>query len=701
MRPDILFPLFADLTSLKGIGPRLGALLKKHTGGHVIDLLWHLPREVITRQAIEGLAMVENDSIITLNVTIARHQPPARPKYPYRVHCQAGADNLILIFFHGDPAYLLAQLPVGADRLISGRVEIYGSQYQIIHPDYILPVEKRGEIPTYEPVYALTSGVTSKVMRKAITGALARVPSLPEWLAAEDVKQRGWPSWHVAINTIHHPQGTTDLTPDAPARARLAYDELLANQLALAIMRRSGQAGPGRAVAGDGRYRDKLLAGLPFRLTGAQQKVIAEITDDMHNERAMLRLLQGDVGSGKTVVALIAALNAAEIGAQTALMVPTEILAQQHFATLQSLLQKGGLIGDEVNISVVVLTGRSKAKERRAALEKIADGSAQIIIGTHALFQADVVYNDLALCIIDEQHRFGVEQRMALASKGKAINMLVMTATPIPRSLMMSAYGDLDSSRLTEKPAHRQPIQTLVTRQDKMAQLLDGIKRKCQAGAKIYWVCPLVDDSAVLDLAAAEARYEDLQGIFGTDRVALVHGKMKTDEKETAMQNFINGPAQILVATTVIEVGVDVPTASVMVIEHAERFGLAQLHQLRGRIGRGEVASVCILLRAENIGEMARKRLKIMAQTNDGFVIAEQDLALRGAGEILGTRQSGLPELRLADLVAHTGLMQAATQDAKTILATDGRLKTKRGRAVRVLLYLFGRDRAVQNLKSG
>lgn len=694
MRPEILFPLFAKLESLKGVGPRIATLLEKAAGPHVVDLLWHLPREVVDRRDRPSVADALPGKIVTLTVHVGRHEAPPDKRRPYRIHCSDETGALILIFFRGDRKYLEQTLPQGECRIVSGRLDLYNGIKQMAHPDHIVPAERADEIPLVEPVYPLTQGVTPKVLAKAMAAALSRAPVLPEWLDAAYLERTGWPGWRAALNQAHAPEGTGDLSPLAQARQRLAYDELLANQLALTLVRRKAKRQGGQPIAGDGNLRERARAALPYTLTPSQETALAEIFADMADPKRMLRLLQGDVGSGKTVVALMAMLNAVECGGQAALMAPTEILARQHFETIGPLAAKLGL-------KCVALTGRDKGKARTEILTVLADGSAPLAVGTHALFQEDVAFRDLKLAIVDEQHRFGVHQRLTLGSKGEKADMLVMTATPIPRTLTMTAYGDLDSSRLTDKPPGRKPIKTVVIAESRRAEVVDGLRRKLTEGAKIYWVCPLVEESETSDLSNVQDRHADLAHGFGEDRVALVHGKMKPKEKDAAMARFVDGPADILVATTVIEVGVNVPAATVMVIEQAERFGLAQLHQLRGRIGRGEAASTCILLRSENLSETARERLRTMAETEDGFVIAEKDLELRGAGEILGTRQSGLPEFRLADIAVHGELMRIAHDDAKLILERDPDLTEPRGKSLRLLLYLFERDAAISYLKSG
>ena len=693
MRPEILFPLFAPVTSLPGVGPRSAKAIEALAGPQVVDLCWHLPSGVIDRRYAPKIAEAEADRVATLTIRVGQHLAPRNPRQPYRIDCFDDSGEISLVFFHAHADYLTKTLPEGEVRVVSGRIERFGGRLQMTHPDHIGPLEELARMKSVEPVYPLTAGLSLKPLGKAIRAALERTPEPPEWLDPALVAREGWPAWHAALAAAHAPEGPEALLPLTAVRRRLAYDELLANQLALALMRHHQRAQHGRSLRGDGRLCDKVIAALPFELTASQRQAGSEIAADMAREARMLRLLQGDVGSGKTVVALLAMLGAVEAGAQAAIMAPTEILARQHFHTLAPLTQAAG-------VGIELLTGRDKGKARDAALQRLASGEAALAVGTHALFQQEVAFHDLGLAVIDEQHRFGVHQRLTLASKGRAVDVLVMTATPIPRTLVLTSYGDMEVSRLTEKPAGRQPIDTRAMPLERLHDVIDGVARALQDGAKAYWVCPLVTESEVSDLAAAEARAVELTQRFG-NRVGLVHGRMKGKDKDAVMKAFAEGPLMLLVATTVIEVGVDVPAASIMVIEHAERFGLAQLHQLRGRIGRGEARSSCLLLYQVPLGETARARIQILRETDDGFRIAEEDLRLRGAGELLGTRQSGVPEFRLADLAVHDELLAVARDDARLILGTDPDLTGPRGAALRVLLYLFERDAAVKYLRSG
>ncbi len=693
MRPEILFSLFAPVTALQGIGPRFAKLFERLAGAQVADLCWHLPGGLIDRRYAPKIADAEPGRVATITLRVGQHAAPHNPRQPYRVFCSDDTGELTLVFFHAKPDYLAKVLPEGEERVVSGKVELYDDRLQMTHPDHIGKLAELAALKSVEPVYPLTTGLTPKTVSKAVGAALERAPELPEWQDQALRRREGWPAWRAALATAHAPQGPEDLAPGTSARRRLAYDELLANQLALALVRHHQRSQRGRALGGDGRLRDKALTALPFALTASQQKTLAEITADMAREARMLRLLQGDVGSGKTVVALLAMLTAVEAGAQAALMAPTEILARQHYQTIAPLAEAAG-------VGIELLTGRGKGKERAAALARLADGTSGIAVGTHALFQEEVAFRDLALVVIDEQHRFGVHQRLTLAAKGQGVDVLVMTATPIPRTLVLTSYGDMEVSHLTEKPAGRQPIDTRAMPLERLGEVVGAVARALNQGAKVYWVCPLVEESEAVDLAAAEDRYAELKARFGA-RVGLVHGRMKGKEKDAAMAAFAAGPVDLLVATTVIEVGVDVPRATVMVIEHAERFGLAQLHQLRGRIGRSTEKSTCLLLYQGPLGETARARIKILRETGDGFRIAEEDLRLRGAGELLGTRQSGFPEFRLADLAVHDDLLAIARDDARLILDKDPGLAGGRGQALKVLLYLFERDAAVKYLRSG
>ena len=701
MRPSLLDPLFVPVTSYSGIGPKTATLIARALGREnaddtkAVDLLLLAPHRLIDRRNQPGVAFAQEHSIVTLKLHVDRHQPAPRAKgnVPYRVFAHDETGEIALTFFHARQNWLEKALPVGETVLVSGKVDWFNGRASMVHPDRMALASDIDSFPMIEPVYPLTAGLSPKLLQKAIDNAGAAIPDLPEWLDPAFMEKNGLPGFAASVRSLHAPRDELDMLANAPARRRLAYDELLAGQLSLALVRRRVRKLKGRPVNGDGSVRGKLLQALPFSLTESQQQAVSDILKDMQNTDRMLRLLQGDVGSGKTAVALMAMGACAEAGGQSVLMAPTEILAQQHFSTISPLAQKAG-------IQVDLLTGKTKAKERKAVLERIASGEARMIVGTHALFQDAVNYDDLLLAIVDEQHRFGVHQRLRLTAKGTAPHMLVTTATPIPRTLVLSAFGDMDVSRLTEKPAGRLPIKTATIDIERIGDIVQRLRDAVANGQKAYWICPLVEESEVSDLMSAEQRHTHLAKEFGA-LAGVVHGRMNSTEKDQAMQAFKSGKTRILVATTVIEVGVDVPDASIMVIEHAERFGLAQLHQLRGRVGRGAEASSCILLYKSPLSETARARLSIMRESEDGFRIAEEDLKLRGEGELLGTRQSGVPGFRLVDLEAHRDLLQAARDDARYILEIDDELATERGKALRMLLYLWRRDEAIKLLRAG
>jgi ATP-dependent DNA helicase RecG len=685
MRPDILNPLFAEVETLKGVGPNIAKALARLDLKRAIDLAYHLPTGTIDRVRAPAASQALLGRIAVLDVTPVEVRAGSG-KAPLRIYARDGDDNTLTLIFFNNPAWARKQLPLHEKRTVVGKLDAWGSEWQIVHPEVMEPA-KAGDIALREPVYGLTEGIANKRMRELALAGLERAPDLLEWIEPSLLAREHWPAWRASLAEVHS-------DPDATsARKRLAYDEIFANQLALMLLRQIARRKRGVPLQGDGRLVGKLR--LPYHLTGAQRRVIDEIRGDMAQDRPMLRLLQGDVGSGKTLVALLAMLEAVEAGAQSAMLAPTEILARQHFATLRSQCQA-------IGVEVAILTGREKGRARESVLMGLADGSIDVLVGTHAIFQQHVAYKKLGLIVIDEQHRFGVSQRLLLSEKAEhPPHLLAMTATPIPRTLTLTHYGEMDVSKINEMPPGRTPVETLVISDGKLADVVDGLGRHLAAGGQAYWVCPLVEESEAVDAAAAEERAAVLRQRFGADCVGLVHGRMKGPEKDAVMTSFASGEFGVLVATTVIEVGVDVPNATLIVVEGAERFGLAQLHQLRGRVGRGASASRCILLRGQNLTETGRARLALMRETNDGFRIAEEDLKLRGPGEILGTRQSGEQAFKVASPEDVAELAPVAQGDARLLLDRDGGLASERGQAARLCLYLFERDSAVGLLRSG
>jgi ATP-dependent DNA helicase RecG len=699
MRPNLLNPLFAVLSTLPGIGSKLErlyrGLLGREQEPRLIDLLFHLPSGAIDRRARPKLRDVVPGTVATVAVTVDRHRPspPHRPRAPYQIYASDETGDLVLTFFSARRDYLEKLLPVGEVRYVSGTTGLYDGMLQMVHPERVVDEAGLARLPLVEPVYPLTEGIGLNQVRKAIDAALTKLPILPEWQDPSWIAREQYPNFADALRLLHRPGAPADIDPNGRAWTRLAYDELLAGQLALALLRAHIRRPAGRATPGTGVLRKKLIDALPYSLTLSQSRAVAEIAADLAKPERMLRLLQGDVGSGKTVVALLAAATVIEGGRQAALMAPTEILARQHYGTIVPLAAAAA-------VDVAILTGRERGRERAELLERLKLGGIHILVGTHALFQEDVEFRDLGLAVVDEQHRFGVHQRLALARKGEAVDMLVMTATPIPRTLVLTYFGDMDISELREKPASRRPIDTRTLPLNRLDEVVDAVGRALTQGRRVYWVCPLVEESENTDLAAAEDRHGLLEEKFGA-LVDLVHGRMKGADKDAAMARFAAGETKLLVATTVIEVGVDVPEATVMVIEHAERFGLAQLHQLRGRIGRGSEESTCLLLYRPPLGEAAKARLEIMRETEDGFRIAEEDLRLRGEGDVLGTRQSGVPGFRIARIEVHGSLIGTARDDAQLVLARDPGLSGERGQALRHLLYVFDRDEAIRLIRAG
>ncbi|MCF6305238.1 MAG: ATP-dependent DNA helicase RecG [Rhodobacteraceae bacterium] len=692
-RPEILFPLFASLTGLDGIGPKTAENMANMGVERPKDLLFTLPHSGIDRRlkpTIKGMIFPQT---VTVEVEVGIHQKP-RGRGPYRVLVRDSQTDFQLVFFHAREDWVKKMLPSGQRRIISGKVEVFDGIAQMTHPDHILRSFEAENLPEFEPLYPLTAGVTQKTMFKAVGSVMERMPELPEWIEPSVLKKHSWPDWHAAITQAHQPKNINDVSPITPARQRLAYDEFLAHQMTLALARARAKRAKGISTKAKGKMARRVLDSLPYAPTGAQTRAVNEILADMAEPLRMNRLLQGDVGSGKTLVAMLAMAEVVEAKGQAALMAPTEILARQHMESLGPMAKAAG-------INIEILTGRDKGTARRDKLAALASGEINILIGTHALFQKDIVFSNLRLAVIDEQHRFGVHQRMELGAKGQAVDILVMTATPIPRSLALAHYGDMDVSILDEKPPGRKPIETVLVSSGRMDEVVERLRKALDEGRQAYWVCPLVAESELVDMTAANERFRALRLALGEDKVGLVHGQMPSSEKDAAMAAFVSGTTRLLVATTVIEVGVDVPNATIMVIEGAENFGLAQLHQLRGRVGRGAVASTCLLMFDSPLTQGGTARLKIMRETQDGFRIADEDLRIRGAGDLLGLKQSGLPNFRVADLESQADLMETAQDDARLLLTMDPDLTSPRGQAIRALLYLMDRDRAILLLSVG
>lgn len=692
-RPELLYPLFAELDTLEGIGPKTARALAGLGVERPKDLLFLLPHSGVDRSRKASVRDVVPPVTVTVEVEVGAHFPP-RGKGPYRVMVRDNALEFQIVFFHARGDFLQKLLPTGQRRLVSGRVELFDGVAQMAHPDHILRPEEAADLPAFEPVYPLVAGVTQKLLARSVAASIARAPDLPEWIDGPLKTREGWPDWRAALLATHAPQGNADLAPAAPARQRLAYDEFFAHQLTLSLARQTLRRAKGMVSRGTGALQARVLASLPYAPTAAQTRAIAEIAGDMESPLRMNRLLQGDVGAGKTLVAFMALLVAVEAGGQGVMMAPTEILARQHLESLAPLAEAAG-------VRLALLTGRDKGAERAAKLRDLAEGSIRILVGTHAVFQKDVHFQDLRLAVVDEQHRFGVAQRMELGAKGEGADVLVMTATPIPRSLALASYGDMDVSVLDEKPAGRKPVKTALVASDRMDEVVAHLARAVSEGRQAYWVCPLVEDSELIDYTSAESRFAALRAALGEGVVGLVHGQMPPAEKDAAMARFVAGQTKVLVATTVIEVGVNVPNASIMVIERAEIFGLAQLHQLRGRVGRGAAQSTCLLMYQAPLGETGKRRLTVIRDTEDGFRISEEDLAMRGAGDLIGTAQSGLPRFRVADMERQAGLMAIAQTDARRLLADDPGLTSPRGAAARLLLWLLDQDRAIRLISVG
>ncbi len=695
-RPSDLNAYFANVTTLTGVGEKVGDALGRAMGARIKDLVLTPPSGLIDRTNRPTIAGAREGDIATFEVTVGRHIAPNARNRPYRVRVFDDTGDMTLTWFKAYPQSMEKMMPEGSRRIISGKCEVFNAELQMTHPDYVLAPEKADDLPELETLYPLTAGLGQKMARKSINGALDKVldgPALGNWLDPAFKSQQNWPDYRTALALLHRPEHPVDINDDSPVRRRLAYDELLAKQLAMALVRERNRGTGGRVLSAKGDYVQDVLNAAPFPPTGAQARAVEDIKADMASPNRMSRLLQGDVGAGKTFVAALACAYAAEAGVQVALMAPTEILARQHVETLRTFLAPAGL-------TVEGVTGRDKGKARDALATGMAEGYIDVIVGTHALFQDKAVFKNLGLVIIDEQHRFGVKDRLRLTEKGDATDLLVMTATPIPRTLALTSYGDLEISVLDEKPAGRVPIETAILPLARLDGVIDAVGRAITKGNQVYWVCPLVEESELINLTSVEDRHRQLTAMFG-ERVGLLHGRLSPQEKENISLRFKAGEFDILVATTVIEVGVDAPNATIIVIEHAERFGLAQLHQLRGRVGRSDKKSSCLLLYQGPLSVNGKARLEIMRQSEDGFLIAEKDWELRGSGDLLGAAQSGLPRFTLANLDRHKDLLETATQDARLLVQKDPGLTSPRGLAARNLLYLFEQDFGIAMMRAG
>ena len=685
MRPKILYKLFSNIISLKGIGPKNAKVIERLCGKYVIDLLFHKPSTYIDRRNSPKIVDLEEGKIATIIVTIDSHSPSFNKRMPYRINCSDDTGAISIVYFNLRGPYLKKIFPVGRQKVISGKFEKFNENFQITHPQHVVDLENLDNVKKIECIYPLTAGLTSKTIQKSINSALINLDPLPEWIPDDKIKGNNWPNWNEAIKKIHNPVNTSD-SVNSLFLERLVFDELLAQQLTIRLIKNKISHTQGVPIKRKNKLIKQLEENLDFSLTNDQLKTIDEISRDQSKPNKMLRLLQGDVGSGKTIVALFAMMQCLENEKRSILMAPTEILAEQHFNTIAKII-------DSMDLTCSLITSSTKESH---------NFKADILIGTHALFQEKVSFDNIGLVVIDEQHKFGVHQRILLNEKaGNECDVLLMTATPIPRTLELAAYGDTDISKIMEKPKNRKEINTKSINITKVEDLKESLNKIISKGEKIYWVCPLVDESEKLQLQSVNERLKDLRSYYSDYSVEIVHGQMQQEDKNSVMQKFKSGKVNILVATSVIEVGIDDPDATVIIIENAERFGLSQLHQLRGRVGRGEKTSTCILLFNGPLTENAKRRIKIMKETNDGFKIAEEDLDIRGAGEILGSKQSGVPNFKLSNLDKHKHLLEEARETAIKTIKDDPQLKSPLGKAQRVLLHLFRNDVAIDYLKTG
>ena len=685
MRPKILYKLFSNLETIKGIGPKNAKLIERLCGKYLLDLILHRPIAYIDRRNSPKIKDLSNNSIVTLILKVDSHTPSFNKRMPYKITCSDETGQLNIVYFNLRGPYLKKMFPLGSKKVVSGKVEEFNGIFQMTHPQHIADESNLDSVKKIECVYPLTAGISSKIIQKSINSSLAIIDDLPEWIPNDYLQKNNWTSWKKSIYEMHNPNELKEDKEDIYLN-RLVFDELLSQQLTVRLIKNKISKLKGNTIKPNGSLLESLKNHLSFELTDDQNQAIKEISKDQSSPNKMLRLIQGDVGSGKTVVALHGMIQCAENSKKSILMAPTEILAEQHYNTIK-------LFADKLKLSCALITASNK---------KNHNYESDILIGTHALFQDKVSIDNIGLIVIDEQHRFGVHQRILLNEKaGNECDILLMTATPIPRTLELASYGDMDITKIMQKPKNRKPIITKSINLNKIESLKEALIKKLKQREKIYWVCPLVDESDKIDLQSVNQRVLDIQKYYKDFNVEMVHGQMKQEEKNKIMDNFKNFKTQILVATSVIEVGIDDPDATVIIIENSERFGLSQLHQLRGRVGRGTKQSTCILLFDGTLTDNAKKRINVMKETNDGFKIAEEDLSIRGAGEILGTRQSGLPNFRLTNLNVHKSLMLQAREMAIKIVEKDPELSSDQGKSLRLLLHLFNNQVAIDYLKSG
>ena len=680
--------LFDPIKSLKGIGPKTLQLFEKLCGTKIIDLLLTIPRGLKKREYIKEITDKYLKKEIAIEIIIEKHLPQFNPKMPYKILCKNNNNEIEIIFFRGYVKYLKKILPVGEKRIVCGKLGKIENKYQIIHPENISPIEELSYLHGSLSLYSLTKGLTMSFYRKSINQALGKIIDIPEWIKEDILKRNNWLSWRKTIELLHKPKNLDD-KKILELRERLAFDEALSHYIKLLITKEKLKKNICHKIEVDKEIKKKILSKIFFSLTNSQLKVIKEIEDDLNKENPMLRLLQGDVGSGKTIVALLTLANVLKKNIQAALMVPTEILAIQHYNYFSDLFK-------DTKVNIVLLTSKINSKEKESVQKKIENGKAQIIIGTHAIFQKNINFKDLGYVIIDEQQRFGVHQKFQLSAKGCNPHILVMTATPIPRTLALTMYGNMNISKITEMPSNRKKIETIATSSNKVSKIIKGLDNIIDKKLNAFWVCPLIDESEKLDLTAATNRFEKLKKIFGNN-VGIIHGKMDIEEKKEIIDKFKSKEILILVSTTIIEVGIDVPDATVMIIEEANRFGLSQLHQLRGRIGRSDRKSTCILIYKEkNLNEYSKKRINTIKNTNDGFKIAEEDLKLRGFGEILGTRQSGYQLFKILDPLTDIRIMEDALNEAKSIFENRNSIKKTDKEIINLFLKIYNQSSSLK-----